>query len=99
MAPLTLAGGSGTDSLLAVFADANQAVRLPDRSTLNPEDMARRLAAEAGPGRPVRRGLLERTRINHRLLVRVHKELSAAVAAGETPPLDAEWLLDNFHVI
>jgi cyclic beta-1,2-glucan synthetase len=43
--------------------------------------------------------LLRRLTHNERLLVRVHRHIAAVSARKEALSPDAEWLLDNFHVV
>ncbi|MGL4554112.1 MAG: hypothetical protein ACRC33_23360, partial [Gemmataceae bacterium] len=99
MAPTSTTGPAGPDALLALFADPATPLRPRGVAAASLEDIARRIAAEDCGGRAVGGGLLKRTRDNHRLLVEAHRSLSKAAAAGEAASLDAEWLLDNFHVI
>jgi cyclic beta-1,2-glucan synthetase len=64
------------------------------------EGHARTLAAQAAaarvtPGEP----LIGRFHRNRRALVAAHREIVAAFHRQETFGSDAEWLLDNFHII
>src|SRR5438132_7041325 len=64
------------------------------------EAHARQLAASAAVA-PVIAGqpLLARFRRNSRALLLAHRFISAAYRRGESFGSDAEWLLDNFHII
>jgi cyclic beta-1,2-glucan synthetase len=63
-------------------------------------ELARELAENAAvgrhrPGQP----LLRRLRENARILRAAHQEVAAAARRQEALTPDAEWLLDNFHII
>ena len=64
------------------------------------EAHARQLAAQTReapvvPGRP----LLRRFMVNRRCLVAAHREITAGYRRQEAFGPDAEWLLDNFHIV
>jgi cyclic beta-1,2-glucan synthetase len=63
-------------------------------------ELARSLAAAAQVGRPtVGQPLLRRLDRNAHVLRLAHKHLAAGVARQEPLTTDAEWLLDNFHIV
>src|SRR4051794_19733597 len=64
------------------------------------EEQARRLAQALGTARVnAGRPLLRSFRRNANGLRRAHAAIVAAVRNNETFGSDAEWLLDNFHII
>jgi cyclic beta-1,2-glucan synthetase len=52
-------------------------------------------AARVTPGEP----LIQRFFVNSRALVRAHRAIAEAYKCQETFGSDAEWLLDNFHIV
>jgi cyclic beta-1,2-glucan synthetase len=56
---------------------------------------ARTRVAPVTPGRPLLRRFLK----NRRALLLAHHEISTAYRRGETFGADADWLLDNFHIV
>ena len=65
------------------------------------ESRAARLAAASvvALARRARSPLLRRFVQNKHVLNRVHRQLIAVVDRGSLPGIDAEWLVDNFHII
>ena len=87
-----------SDHLPDPFRHENEPLRLPARVGFRLAEVAGKLGTRPpAVGKSVaRRDLLDRVRSNHRVLVETHRVLSGV---GEPPGPDAEWLLDNFHVI
>jgi cyclic beta-1,2-glucan synthetase len=62
---------------------------------------ARRLASACALAPPARAAspLLRRFEENGRVLVRVHRRIVEDIGRREDRSLDAEWLVDNFHIV
>jgi cyclic beta-1,2-glucan synthetase len=82
------------------YAHASEPVRAELYSLEHLENHARHVA-EAAVVRPAVSGrpLLWRFLQNRRALVEAHRLITQAVQNGERFGSDAEWLLDNFHII
>src|SRR5262249_52498788 len=65
------------------------------------EAYARQLAAACAPrpGEPTDRLLLDRFADHGRVLVQAHRRLITEFDRRESRSLDAEWLVDNFHIV
>ena len=66
------------------------------------EALARRVASACTLGRPVAEGgdpLLRRFAENGQVLVKTHREIASEVDRPEGRGIDAEWLVDNFHIV
>ncbi len=67
-----------------------------DRLVAHARQLATRLrAARVVPGRPLLRYFLK----NRRLLILAHRRIGEGYRRGESFGPDAEWLLDNFHIV
>src|SRR5437762_5286699 len=81
-------------------ADSGQPIRGELFGLDQLREQARALAAACqrarpGPGRPLRRRLAD----NGRFLREAHRQIAEAYRRQESLGTDAEWLLDNFHVV
>src|ERR1051326_5939732 len=70
---------------------------------LNPDDLqecARQLARESIVAPPTRgASLLARLRDNARILRQAHASMADAYQRREPVGIDAEWLIDNYHIV
>jgi cyclic beta-1,2-glucan synthetase len=89
------------DELGRMFSSEHVPLRHKTQIEIGAVDVARTLSGTWGPTtrRPASGELLKRVRENHQAILDVYRELTVSTEGGEQPSPEAEWLLDNFHVI
>ncbi|HJT32324.1 MAG TPA: glucoamylase family protein, partial [Pirellulales bacterium] len=97
--PPTAAGAPGVADRLFSFLLGDEPIRAEVFGLEGLENHARQLAEAARVGRVRPYPLHHRFVANGRELAEAHRRIVAATTREETITTDAEWLLDNYHII